>query len=138
MDRIDRLTNGKLLLIDYKSGKQSREKLKCPRPPEPQLLVYAAAAGEDVDGVLFGELKPRELRAVGFSREKHFDSSSITVMGKGWDTYLRTAQAEVHRIALEFVSGHAAVEPLRGACQYCRIKPLCRVNESCGGEQEPE
>jgi len=138
VDRIDRLENGKVLLIDYKSGKQSREKLKCPRPPEPQLLVYAAATGDAVDGVFFGELKPRELRAVGFSREKHFDGASTTVMKNGWDTFLQQAESEVERIASEFVTGHAAVDPLRGACQYCRIKPLCRVNESCANELDQE
>ncbi len=138
VDRIDRLQNGKVLLIDYKSGKQSREKLKCPRPPEPQLLVYAAATEDAVDGVFFGELKPRELRAVGFSREKHFDSSSITVMKDGWDTFLLDAETEVRRIADEFVSGYAVVDPLSGACQYCRIKPLCRVRESRGSGEEQE
>ncbi|HEX3685050.1 MAG TPA: PD-(D/E)XK nuclease family protein [Bryobacteraceae bacterium] len=138
VDRIDRLPNGKVLLIDYKSGKQSREKLKCPRPPEPQLLVYAAATSDAVDGVFFGELKPREQRAVGFSREKHFDGASTTVMKNGWDAFLQQAESEVERIASEFVTGHAAVDPLRGACQYCRIKPLCRVNEACGNELDQE
>jgi ATP-dependent helicase/nuclease subunit B len=138
VDRIDRLPNGRVLLIDYKSGKQSREKLKCPRPSEPQLLVYAAASEDNVDGIFFGELKPRELRAVGFSREKHFDSSSITVLKDGWDAFLHKADLEVERIANQFVSGYAAVEPLRGACQYCRVKPLCRVNESVAGEEETD
>jgi probable DNA repair protein len=138
VDRIDRLKNGKVLLIDYKSGKQSRKKLECPRPHEPQLLVYAAATGEDVDGVFFGELKPRELRVVGFSREKHFDSPSVTVMRDGWDAFLRRSEDEVERIAGEFVRGHAAVDPLRGACEYCGIRPLCRVNESPAPELEEE
>lgn len=138
VDRIDRLQNGRVLLIDYKSGKQSRNKLNCPRPPEPQLLVYAAATEDEVDGVFFGELKPREPRAVGFSREKHFDGLSATVMKSGWNTFLQEAEIEVQRLAREFVSGYAAVDPLRGACQYCRIKPFCRVNESCGGGEEQE
>lgn len=138
VDRIDRLKNGKVLLIDYKSGKQSREKLKCPRPAEPQLLVYAAATGHDVDGVFFGELKPREPRAVGFSREKHFDGLSATVLKGGWDSFLRQADEEVGRIANEFVQGYAAVHPVHNACEYCQIKPLCRVNECRQDEQEAE
>lgn len=138
VDRIDRLDNGRVLLIDYKSGKQSRNKLNCPRPQEPQLLVYAAAMEDEVDGVFFGELKPREPRAVGFSREKQFDGLSATVVKGGWNTFLRQAETEVARLAGEFVAGYAAVDPLRGACQYCRVRPLCRVNESRGGEQEQE
>jgi ATP-dependent helicase/nuclease subunit B len=138
VDRVDRLQNGSVLLIDYKSGQQTRNKLLCPRPPEPQLLIYAAASGDNVDGVFFGELKPRAPRAVGFSREKHFDGSSVTVLKNGWDAFREESSIEVERLAKEFVSGYAAVDPLNGACQYCRIKPLCRVNETGGGDEEQE
>jgi ATP-dependent helicase/nuclease subunit B len=134
VDRMDRLANGKVLLIDYKSGKQTRNKLNCPRPQEPQLLVYAAAAGHDVDGVLFGELTPRDPRAVGFSRERHFGGQSVTII-KDWNRFLAEAEIEVERLANEFVAGYAAVDPLPGACEYCQIKPLCRVRES--GAEEP-
>ncbi len=72
LDRIDRLDNGHFLLIDYKSGEQTRPKLEGERPLEPQLLVYAAAVQEEVDGIFFGQLKPRELKAVGFSRDETF------------------------------------------------------------------
>ena len=72
IDRVDRVKNGKLVLIDYKSGQPMRNQLEGERPAEPQLLVYAAALGNDVDGIFFGQLKPRDLRGVGFSREKHF------------------------------------------------------------------
>ncbi|MBV9405108.1 MAG: PD-(D/E)XK nuclease family protein, partial [Acidobacteriaceae bacterium] len=138
VDRIDRLSNGKLLLIDYKSGKQSRNKLECPRPAEPQLWVYAAATGNQVDGVFFGEMKARELRAVGFSRERHFGGVSITVKGAAWDGFLENCTREVERIAAGFVQGDAAVDPIPGACEYCNVKPFCRVNEQRRLEQEPE
>ncbi|MBV9082961.1 MAG: PD-(D/E)XK nuclease family protein, partial [Acidobacteriaceae bacterium] len=129
VDRIDRLKNGQLVLIDYKSGKQSRGKLECPRPSEPQLLVYAAAKGSEVDGVLFGELRPRELRLVGFSRERHFKGQSITVKNDDWDAFADDSRAEVERLATQFLEGYAAVDPKSGACEYCSLRALCRVNE---------
>jgi ATP-dependent helicase/nuclease subunit B len=136
VDRLDRLHNGKLLLIDYKSGAQSRGKLKSPRPEEPQLLVYATAIGNEVDGVFFGELTPRQPRAVGFSREKYFQGQAAEVR-EDWDVFLAQSQEEVRRLAAEFVSGHAAVHPLKGACGYCDITPLCRVKEAVPeGEEE--
>src|SRR5207248_9801368 len=71
IDRVDRLKKGNLVLIDYKSGEPKIKQLEGDRPAEPQLLVYAAAMKQDVDGIFFGQLKPRDLRAVGFSRQMH-------------------------------------------------------------------
>lgn len=137
VDRLDRLRNGKLVLIDYKSGQQTRGKLKCPRPAEPQLLVYASAVGNEVDGIFFGELKAREPRAVGFSREKYFPGPAAEVK-KDWRLFLAESEAEVERLAAEFVRGHAAVDPIKTACEYCRVKPFCRVNEGARQEHDSE
>ncbi|MBV9295863.1 MAG: PD-(D/E)XK nuclease family protein [Acidobacteriaceae bacterium] len=137
VDRVDRLKNGKLLLIDYKSGQQSRNRLECPRPAEPQLLVYASAIGAEVDGVFFGEIKARDVRAVGFGRERHFSGSAAEVR-KDWNSFLANSQDEIERLARQFVDGYAAVDPVHNACQYCSVKPLCRVNEISRTEQEDE
>jgi len=128
VDRIDRLNNGNLVLIDYKSGKQSRPKLTGERPAEPQLLVYAASVESPVDGIFFGQVKPREVKAIGFSRNKHFSGSAVTVH-KEWGAYMEESRASIEKLAHDFVRGAAEVDPIKGACEYCGTKPFCRINE---------
>ena len=138
VDRIDRLENGNVLLIDYKSGPQSRNKLKGTRPKEPQLLVYAASSADQVDGIFFAEMKPNAVRAVGVSREKQFESKSVDIKKHDWNSFLEESRAEVYRLADQFVNGYAAVDPISAdVCGYCPSKPLCRVNEA-GGQREEE
>jgi ATP-dependent helicase/nuclease subunit B len=137
IDRVDRVKNGKLVLIDYKSGKPMRNQLQGERPAEPQLLVYAAALGKDVEGIFFGQLKPRDLRGVGFSREKHFLDRTAEVR-PDWDLFISESRTHIERIARGFVEGFAAVQPLEHACDYCSMKPLCRVYESNRREQEEQ
>jgi len=139
VDRIDRLRDGTVLLIDYKSGKQTATKLEGDRPAEPQLLVYAAAVDEPVSGVFFGQLKPRELRAVGSGRERHFPGRAANVK-KDWDNFMAQSTFNVEQIARGFVSGVAVVDPIKGACDYCSQKPFCRVREmsALAGESELE
>jgi ATP-dependent helicase/nuclease subunit B len=137
VDRIDRLENGHVLLIDYKSGPQSRNKLKGARPKEPQLLVYAASSADPVDGIFFAEMKANEVRAVGVSREKQFESRSVDVKKHEWSAFLEESRAEIDRLAGQFVNGYAVVDPLPQVCGYCSSKPLCRVQEAGGvGEEE--
>jgi hypothetical protein len=39
---------------------------------------------------------------------------------------------------LGFLHGEAAVDPIKGACEYCGVKALCRVNEMRGAQEEDE
>jgi ATP-dependent helicase/nuclease subunit B len=136
VDRVDRLANGHVVLIDYKSGKQTRNKLKGPRPPEPQLLVYAASTPDAVDGIFFGQIQAGDTKAIGVSREKQFESRSVDVMKGEWCGFLEESREKVERLAEQFVSGYAVVDPAPGACSYCAVKPLCRVQEAGGTEEE--
>ncbi len=133
IDRIDRLCRGELLLIDYKSGEQTVRKLEGDRPEEPQLFVYASSLEEDVAGIFFGQLKAREARLKGFSRTRHVAGSGNQVR-KDWDAFLLEGKQNVYRLAEQFRNGYAAVDPLKGACDYCAQKPFCRIYEARTGE----
>jgi ATP-dependent helicase/nuclease subunit B len=129
IDRIDRLQNGRLMLIDYKSGKQTANSLTGKRPSEPQLWIYATAVGEEVGGIFFGQLKPRDFKMVGFSQEREFTSTKTGVLKGKWDGFLQECRENVERLAQEFAAGRAAVNPKKGACEFCGIAPLCRTYE---------
>lgn len=129
IDRIDRLDDGKLVLIDYKSGVQERKKLDGQRPPEPQLLLYASTLGTEVEGVFFAQLKPRDLHPIGYSRHQQFSSKKVEVLADGWPERLAEWRETVDRLARDFAQGCAHVHPTFDACTYCQIRPLCRVGE---------
>jgi probable DNA repair protein len=136
IDRIDRLNNGKCLLIDYKSGDTSAANLNGERPKEPQLLAYAAAMRDEVDGMFFAQLKPRDPKLVGYAREMHIEGQKPFAKDMAWDEYLDDRTGVVERLAQSFMAGEAAVHPLPGACEYCTLAPLCRVNELRCGENK--
>ncbi len=138
MDRIDRLPNGNLVLIDYKSGKQSSDNLAGERPKEPQLLIYAAAAGEPIDGLYFGELRNRHARPVGHAVQKHFPKQqrAIEEHGLSWNEFVGHAREVVHHLAGEFVQGEASVCPQPDACKFCDMNPICRVGDGTAPEEE--
>ncbi|MBV9611671.1 MAG: PD-(D/E)XK nuclease family protein [Acidobacteriaceae bacterium] len=136
MDRIDRLTNGQRVLIDYKSGETSAANLNGDRPKEPQLLAYAASMPHQVDGMFFGQLKPRTAQLAGYARETHIAGQKPPAKNLSWGEYLDDRIAVVERLAESFMAGEAAVDPVRGACDYCDLAPLCRVNELRCGENK--
>lgn len=138
IDRIDRLENGRLLLLDYKSGTQNAPKWQEDRPQEPQLLVYAAALGNEVDGMFLCQLKPRDMKPLGCSREKQFAAKSAAVE-ENWDAFLASASGCVKKLASDFVAGFAVLDPAKHACDYCNLKPLCRICEQDSiREDEPD
>ena len=128
------MRGGELLLIDYKSGELTVRKLDGERPEEPQLFVYAASLEEDVAGLFFGQLKAREARLKGISKTRQIAGAGNQV-SKDWDAFLVEGKRKVYQLAEQFRNGYAAVNPLKGACDYCAQKPFCRIYEARTAEE---
>lgn len=137
MDRVDRLEDGRRVLIDYKSGKVSRSSWQGERPEEPQLPLYTTLL-DDVSAVLFGQVQVGEVAYKGEQEEesllegadgKGWGGRRKVVVNEGWEQQIGWWREVVTALAAEFREGIAKVDPLRGksSCQYCGLEPLCRV-----------
>ncbi len=137
MDRVDRLDDGRRILIDYKSGKVSRSGWQGERPEEPQLPLYTTLL-DDVAAVLFGQIQVGEVAYKGEQEEesllegadgKGWGGKRKVVVSEGWEQQISQWERVVTELAGEFREGVALVAPLKGksSCQYCGLEPLCRV-----------
>ena len=132
-DRVDRLEDGELVILDYKTGECSPSDWDGPRPDEPQLPIYAVSTDAPIAAVVFGRLKTGK---VGFRGST--DSEGIVPGVKpsrgglsledtidGWSLVL-------NRLGEDFRNGKATVDPKdrRQSCRYCDLPTLCRINEA--------
>ncbi|TYP00290.1 putative DNA repair protein [Geothermobacter ehrlichii] len=152
VDRIDRLADGRRLVIDYKTGQPDHRQWFDDRVTEPQLPLYCLQIpAHEVAGAVFARVHCRSSDC-RFYGVVHPDSpwqgnlqrqQEKLFAEKGWDDWLqlvehwRRALAEV---ADEFVAGRALVDPTDSekACRYCDGLPVCRLLERQQNQQDSE
>jgi probable DNA repair protein len=129
LDRIDRLDDGRLLVIDYKSGSPERFDAGAARPPQPQLPAYALAVGAgSVAGTLAVYLGRENVRVRGIA-DRRDRIARLPAAGEAeWPLLLQRWQQQLQHLVQEFLGGHAAVDPQPGACERCHLQGLCRID----------
>ena len=148
-DRVDRVGDGKRLLLDYKSGEVATKDWEGMRPNEPQLPLYAVFGNvEDVAGVLFARINVEKTGLEGCvsdARAQLFaDATSSSKLVKNpYDAKMRDEWANaLVNLAEDFLHGDAQVDPKDGrkTCRFCAMPGLCRVAElrEAVGEEEAE
>jgi probable DNA repair protein len=98
IDRIDRLADGSLLVIDYKTGATKALLTRDGQPKDLQLVVYASALDEAIGGLVLINVDSREIvyRGVGGSVEwDHSPSELWKLRLSGWQRFVDEAIAQL-------------------------------------------
>ncbi len=136
IDRIDQLEDGRLVLLDYKTGSVKVGDWLDERPADPQLPLYCVAGLEAFSGLAFARLKTGEMKFVGIGVDNDLvpgmnDSEHAGSLGMSWSQRQDGWRETLLRLAEEFRAGRFEVDPVKGreTCRYCRMETLCRVDE---------
>lgn len=132
VDRIDRLANGEIVIVDYKTGEVSRSSWEGPRPDQPQLPLYSVTSDTaSVGGIAYARLKKGNCKIIdephGITGGSEIDVGSATK----WTLQMAEWRIALEGLADEIEEGFSVADPKRGAvtCRTCDLQCLCRIYE---------
>jgi probable DNA repair protein len=152
LDRLDRLSDGSVLVIDYKTGDVKPKMWEPPRPEDVQLPLYAGFAldaDQELGGLVFARLRAGELSFAGRVGDAvntllpDLGRSSALVKQPFTAEMLLAWKDSIEDLARDFRTGRAGVDPrdYPKTCERCGLQSLCRIQESAaalGGEDEAD
>ena len=126
-DRIDRLADGSLLVIDYKTGATKNILTRDGEVAELQLVVYACAVDEPVGGLALFNVDSRAIvcKAVGGGVEWDADR-----WGE-WDQQLSRWKTQVDVAIRQLAAGDVRVNLRRAASDHRALSLLSRFGDAC-------
>lgn len=136
VDRIDALSNGKILVVDYKTGQYTVKDWLGARPAEPQVPVYSLVEAQELSGVYFGLVRKGGCRYIGIGEDENcipgttgFEAGGLAEVYGSWSGLLRFWKEQLEQLAGEFRQGWAKTDPLspQKSCRNCTLQSLCRV-----------
>jgi probable DNA repair protein len=141
LDRVDRLNDGSLLVIDYKTGDAKAKSWDLPRPDDVQLPLYAGFALEheegEVGGLVFAKLRAGEngfegrVKAAKQTLKAGLSGNSNLVRKPLTQQDITAWRDEIIMLAKAFLAGRADVNPREypETCKNCGLQSLCRIQE---------
>jgi RecB family exonuclease len=121
IDRQDRLDDGSLIILDYKTGVKKRFLDGQREPLQIQLVVYACAVNEEVAGLGLVNIDSRSIDFDGAGRS--FTSTDT------WEDDLRRWKSRVMDAASQIQSGDVRINMLQGSDASRPLSLLSRVEE---------
>lgn len=134
IDRIDRLKDGKLFIIDYKSGQYQRIlDWFCTPLITPQLPLYACFSKPKPSAIAYAEVKLGKINFKGVAEHgelvKGLKPIKKIVPGVEFSEQLMSWHHELEHLVKQFSQGDASLSPVEGACEFCDLQSLCRIYE---------
>ena len=147
LDRADRLNDGSLLVIDYKSGDVSPSDWNPPRPEDVQLPLYAGfALEEELGGLVYAKVRAGNSVFAGRIGDAkatliaNLSASSNLVKNPLTVEQLLDWRDLIEQLAQDFLAGKAEVDPRDApkTCKYCSLQTLCRIQEHSSAQAGDE
>ncbi len=141
LDRVDRLIDSSLLVIDYKSGNPTPNSWDLPRPDDVQLPLYSTFAfpgdGNEIGGLVFAKVRAGEAEFAGKVRDAKATlranlRGNTNLVRKPLDSdQLSEWKRYIEDLARAFLAGRAVVNPRAypETCEFCGLQALCRISE---------
>jgi probable DNA repair protein len=141
LDRIDRLNDDSLLVIDYKTGQVATKSWELPRPDDVQLPLYAGFALDDdevIGGLVFAKVRSNDQSFAGHVGDAksmllpNLTNSSALVKNRFEAEMLIDWKRNIDQLAQDFLAGHAEADPrdYPKTCEHCGLEALCRITEN--------
>jgi hypothetical protein len=138
VDRIDELTTGELLIIDYKTGRLGFNPFNLNNYQDlniddPQLFIYSLYK-KNIKAVLLANIRTEKIEFIGLidSKIKIFNTTELKtklLSIDDWQNYLNKIYAKLYKLIHEFKQGIATVKPkyLNNTCRICELQKFCRI-----------
>lgn len=142
LDRVDRLLDGTLLVIDYKTGPVTPKAWDLPRPEDVQLPLYAGFAlhpeTEPLGGLAFAKMLTGKICFAGRIGDAQrmllpaLGNQTALVRGPFEAEMLIAWRDRIEQFARDFLAGRADVDPrdYPKTCERCGLQTLCRIHEN--------
>jgi probable DNA repair protein len=131
IDRVDAFEDGRLAIVDYKTGASRPLDWLGERAEPVQLFTYARALQARRAGAVaaLGNVHLVRRGQVYCAMTEADELLPESKVAFDWALLLRQWEGQVERLARGFLRGEAGVEPITQACKRCHLHGACRRSE---------
>jgi RecB family exonuclease len=130
VDRLDELTDGRVAIIDHKTGRVSVSEWFDERPTDVQVPLYAAHSPQPVAAAAVARVSGRRVGYVGLWEEGTFPGPPRKLAGgRTWEQQLDAWRAQIESLATELAAGDTRIFVAHTDEAEGAYSPLSRVAE---------